>query len=63
MMVVEAKGSKKIALTVKEANEITVLLETLESLGGVYDEEFNHDCNRAGIIAKRMEKLIKLFNE
>ena len=58
MIVIEIKGSKKITLTIKEANEIISLLETLESLGGVYDEEFTHDCKRAGIIAKRMNKII-----
>lgn len=51
-------------LTLKEAEAVALLLYTLESMGGVADEEdnpnpeFNRDCRRARSLANKIWKLL-----
>ncbi len=52
------KDSKRISLTHKEADEIRELLETLFSMEGTLDEDFNWECHRAGIHARKMCELL-----
>ncbi len=52
------KDGKRISLTLKEADEIRELLETLFSMEGTLDEDFNWECHRAGIHARKMCELL-----
>lgn len=54
-MKIDAKGY--IALTPKESYEIMDLLNTLEAMGGTYDQEFASDCNKAGKYANKILSL------
>ena len=42
------KTKKELVLTYKEAIAIMELLETLEGMGGAYDEYFTNEAQRAG---------------
>ncbi len=52
------KDGKRISLTLKETDEIRELLETLFSMEGTLDEDFNWECHRAGIHARKMCELL-----
>ena len=52
------KMNDNILLTRKESCEIAESLETLEAMGGVCDGDFNMECDRAGVLARRMRKII-----
>lgn len=54
-MKIDAKGY--ITLTLKESDEIMDLLDTLEAVGGSYDQEFASDCNKAGKYSKKILSL------
>lgn len=57
-MKIDAKGY--ITLTPKESDEIMDLLDTLEAMGGTYDQGFASDCNKAG---KYSKKILSLKND
>lgn len=48
----------RISMTQKEADEIRELLETLFSMEGTLDEDFNFECHRAGIHARKICELL-----
>lgn len=50
--------NKRISLTFSEADEIRELLETLFAMEGTFDEDFNYECKRAGVHARKMCELL-----
>ena len=52
------RENSRISLTIKEADEIRELLETLFAMEGTLDEDFNFECKRAGTHARKMCELI-----
>lgn len=54
-MKIDTKGY--ITLTPKESEEIMDLLDTLEAMGGTYDQDFARDCNKAGKYSKKILSL------
>lgn len=44
-----------IELTTKEYTRLIEILQTLESIGGTLDEDFNKDCEDAGKLARKLE--------
>lgn len=53
------KTKKELVLTYKEAIAIMELLETLEEMGGAYDEYFTNEAQRAGKWVKKIRKTIQ----
>lgn len=52
------RENNRISLTLKEADEIRELLESLYAMEGTLDEDFNYECHRAGFHARKMCELI-----
>lgn len=52
------RDNNRISLTLKEADEVREHLETLYAMEGTLDEDFNHECHRAGFFARKMCELI-----
>lgn len=52
------KYDNRISLTITEADEIREYLETLYAMEGTLDEDFNHECHRAGFYARKLCELI-----
>lgn len=54
-------GEKKSVVIVShdEAIEIAELLESLEAMGGTYDQCFTKECKRAGVISKKIRSILK----
>lgn len=52
----DSKG--RISLTENEADTIREALETLFSMAGTLDDDFNAECKRAGRYARMLYKLI-----
>lgn len=52
---------KTIKLTHKQAMDVVDCLDTLHSMEGTFDDEFNAECKNAGKISKIIEnQLLKL---
>lgn len=49
------RDDNRISLTLKEADEVRELLETLYAMEGTLDEDFNRECHRAGFARKMCE--------
>lgn len=50
---------KTIKLTHKQAQMAVACLDTLHSMGGTRDEEFNQECDTAGKLAKIIERQLE----
>lgn len=52
------KVNNRVSLTLKEADSIRELLETLNSMDGTLDEDFNSECKQAGRYARNLCQIL-----
>ena len=52
------RANSRISLTLKEADDIRELLESLSSMSGTLDEDFNAECKQAEKYARTLCQVI-----